>query len=105
MGTPDSELNRLLRAAAHSSESEPIDMPFGFDTRVVARWRALRSASASASGEFARMFKLVGAMSILVTIFAGAGAWWQFRQNNELGEPLTNAYAIADTAIDAGVSR
>jgi hypothetical protein len=105
MGTPDSELSRLLRVAAHSAESEPADMPFGFDTRVVAQWRALRSAKASASGEFARLFKLVGAMAILVTIFAGAGAWWQFSQNNELGEPLTNAYAIADTAIDAGVSR
>ena len=28
MGTPDSELNRLLRASAHSSESEPADMPY-----------------------------------------------------------------------------
>ena len=105
MGQRDSELDRLLRAAARSPESEPIEMPLGFDTRVVARWRAQHSNNVVGSWEFAGMFKMVGVMSILVTILASAGAWWQFKQNNELGEPLTNAYAIADTAIDAGVLR
>lgn len=105
MGQLDSEMDRLLRAAARSSESEPAEMPFGFDTRVVARLRDQRSNNAASSWEFARMFKMVGVMSILVTILASAGAWWQFKQNNELGESLTNAYAIADTAIDARVLR
>jgi hypothetical protein len=102
MAPLDSELDRLLRAAEHSSESKPDEMPFGFDTRVVAKWRSEGSNALAASWEFARTFKLVGVMSILVTVLAGAGAWWQFQQNNELGEPLTNAYAIADTTIDAG---
>ena len=101
----DSELDRLLRRAAASSESEHAEIPFGFDTRVVARWRAQRSNTVGASWEFARTFKIVGVMSILVKVLASAGAWWQFKQNKELGEPLTNAYAIADTAIDAGMLR
>jgi hypothetical protein len=105
MGQHDSELARLLRSAASSPESEHAEMPFGFDARVVARWRAQRSNGIGAPWEFARMFKIVGVMSILVTVLASAGAWWQFKQNKELGEPLTNAYAIADTAIDAGVLR
>jgi hypothetical protein len=105
MASLDSELDRLLRAAARSEETQPDEMPFGFDTRIVAQWRAKRSKDLAASWEFARMFKLVGVMSILVTILAGAGAWWQFEKNNELGEPLTNAYALADTAIDAGAWR
>ena len=105
MAPLDSDLDRLLQAAARAQKTKPSEMPFGFDTRVVAQWRAQRADNLSASWEFARMFKLVGVMSILVTVLAGAGAWWQFEKNNELGEPLTNAYAIADTAIDAGAWR
>ena len=37
----DHEIDRLLRSAAQSGDEAPAEMPFGFDTRVVALWRAL----------------------------------------------------------------
>ena len=32
----DVDLDRLLRAAAQTKEDAPAEMPFGFDTRVIA---------------------------------------------------------------------
>ena len=34
------KIDRLLRSAAKMGEEHPAAMPFGFDTRVVALWRA-----------------------------------------------------------------
>ena len=34
------EIDRLLRSAAKIGEEHSAAMPFGFDTRVVALWRA-----------------------------------------------------------------
>ncbi|MBO0694658.1 MAG: hypothetical protein J2P56_01010, partial [Verrucomicrobia bacterium] len=34
-------LDRLLRSAAEPGDEAPVEMPFGFDTRVVALWRAM----------------------------------------------------------------
>ena len=34
------QLERLLRAAAEATGERPHEMPFGFDSRVLARWRA-----------------------------------------------------------------
>ncbi len=34
------QIDRLLRSAAQADEEVPAAMPFGFDTRVVALWRA-----------------------------------------------------------------
>ncbi len=102
MGKLDSNIDRLLRAASGSSESAPAEMPFAFDTRVVARWRSQRGQNSGDSREFARVFGIIGAVAVTIMAFAGTGAWWQFEQETELGEPLFNVYAIADTAIEAG---
>ena len=40
MGKVDADLDRLLRAAAASAQPELTQAPFGFETRVVALWRA-----------------------------------------------------------------
>ena len=34
------KIDRLLRSAAKTGEEHSVVMPFGFDTRVVALWRA-----------------------------------------------------------------
>ena len=39
----DSALQRLLRSAAQVPEEKITGAPFGFETRVVARWRAGRA--------------------------------------------------------------
>ena len=102
MGRVDADLDRLLRAAAASPQAESAEAPFGFETRVVARWRSQRASNGNGSRAFTSMFRRVVASALLVMICASAGAYWQFSENSELAEPTANAYAIADTAIEAG---
>jgi hypothetical protein len=101
MRNVDADLDRLLRAAAASPEAAPIETPFGFETRVVATWRALRSRNGNGRA-LTWMLRRVVAGALLLTLCAGAGAYWQFSENSELAEPTANAYAIADTLIEAG---
>ena len=101
MRNVDADLDRLLHAAAASPEAEP-EAPFGFETRVVAMWRSQRASNGSGPRAFTWMFRRVVATASLVMICASAGAYWQFSENNELTEPTANAYAIADTVIEAG---
>lgn len=102
MATPDSNLDRLLRSAARSEEPATA-APFGFDTRVVALMRAARGEGSSVLQEFARVVHRIAVVAVVVTAFAGVGAYWQLAENEDEAEPLTNAYAIADTAIDANL--
>ena len=98
MAKPDSDLDRLLRAAAKDSEPE-LEMPFGFDTRIVALAKA-RGAGRGAEGwELTRLLRRVAVVSLVLTVFAGGGAYWQLNQTEQEVEPFANAYAIADTAI------
>ena len=98
MANSDSDLNRLLRAAA--KKAEPVlEMPFGFDTRVVALANT-RGAGRGAEGwELTRLLRRVAVVSLVLTVFAGGGAYWQLNQTEQEVEPFANAYAIADTAI------
>jgi len=98
----DTDLDRLLRAAAASSEAEPAEAPFGFETRVVATWRSQPTANGNGQRAFTWMLRRVVASALLVTICASAGAYWQFSENDELTDSTANAYAIADSAIEAG---
>ncbi|MDQ6625579.1 MAG: hypothetical protein M3Y69_05475 [Verrucomicrobiota bacterium] len=97
----DLDLDRLLRSAAKSGESPTTTpAPFGFDTRVVALMRAARGESSGAWQEFAWALRRIAAVAVVVMAFAGVGAYWQLSENDDDKEPLTNAYAIADNAID-----
>jgi hypothetical protein len=105
MDKMDADIDRLLRAAAAAQAgTDPIEAPFGFDTRVVARWRSERSVNGRGLRAFTRLFQSVAVSAALVTIFASAGAYWQLSENDELSEPMANAYAIADGVIEAGTS-
>src|SRR3954470_14995205 len=97
----NSELHRLLRAASAESET-PAEAPFGFDTRVVAQWRARRSEPNGDLRAFGRIIRRVAVAALLITTCAGAGAWWQLESSDELDEATSSAYAIADSVIDAG---
>ncbi len=97
-----SNLDRLFRAAASApNELLPEEAPFGFDTRVVANWRAQPSQNGNGSREFARFFQRIAVTAVAVTVCASAGAFWQLQQNDELDEASGGAYAMADTAIEA----
>ena len=100
MAKSDSELNRLFRAAAGRPEPAP-EMPFGFDTRVVALFRA--AGSHVENGQIAGLLRRVALFATIVLACASSAAYWQFTQNDELGESFSNTYAIADNAIEATV--
>ena len=101
MAKPDPDLDRLLRAAA-KHEPAPAEMPFGFDTRIVALAREQRRGSETNGGrEFTRFLRRVALLSIFITAFASSAAYWQLSETEAAAEPLSNAYAIADNAIDA----
>jgi acid phosphatase family membrane protein YuiD len=91
----DEKIDRLLRSAAEAPEEEPAGMPFGFDTRVVALWRA----AASRSNGVVSLVRRVALLSAAVIVISTIAAVREANQNRELGESLTNEFTIADSAI------
>lgn len=98
----DSDLNRLLCSAAKSREPST-SVPFGFDTRVMALWRASKAERGESAGEISRLVRRIVIAAAIVTVFSGIGAYRELSENEETGEPSTNVYAIADTAIERGL--
>ena len=93
------DLDRLLRAAARAKDDAPAEMPFGFDTRVVALSR--RNGNGAAFGALVRRVAFVAAA---VIVFASAGAYLEFDPNSDA--ILTgNEFAIADSAIQDEVAQ
>ena len=99
MREPD--LDRLLRAAADARDEAPAEMPFGFDTRVLARARGERSGASTDALGLMRFFRRIATAASIVAVCAGAAAFWQLRDSDELDETTANAYAMADTVIEA----
>lgn len=92
----NSDLERLLRAAAETKRDWPNEMPFGFDTRVLAGWRS------GGDGDFMRVGRLlrrVVLLSLAVIALASAGLYDELRQSEDLGDLFFDQYAIADSAI------
>ena len=88
------KIDRLLRTAARAGE-EPAAMPFGFDTRVVALWRA-----ATPNGNaIMRLLRRVAVLSTAVIVISTIAAVREANQSREIRESLTNEFAIADSAI------
>ena len=99
MDKRETDLERLLRAAR--GEASTPEMPYGFDTRVVALARATRPDRSNDARVIARMFRRIAAGAVVVAVFASAATYWQMEENDELAEPSWNAYAIVDTAINS----
>ena len=89
------ELDRLLRAAAHVGEETPATMPFGFDTRVVALWRA----TASRPNGVTSLVRRVALLSAAVIVISTVAVVREANQSREINESFTNEFAIADSAI------
>ena len=88
-------LDRLLRAAAHTREDQPNEMPFGFDTRVLARWHA---NGKSDFFDVRQLLRRVALLSLAVIALASAGAYRELGDPEE--SPFLDQYAIADSAIN-----
>ena len=98
MKNVDEILRRLFRAAAWNGEAEP-QMPFGFDTRVLAM---VRDGATNGSVLVALFARRAVAISLAIIVLAGAGVYSasQTARNAE----LTNEYGIADNAIQSNLS-
>ena len=102
MKAPD--LDRLLRSAAAAVESPAPEAPYGFETRIVALWRA-GNGRANDAAELTRFLRGIGAVALAVLVLASAGAYQQFSENEARTAPQTNEYAIADSAIQTEFSQ
>ena len=88
-------IDRLLGSAAQGGEGQPAAMPFGFDTRVVALWRA---ALPTGNGVM-QLLRRVAVLSAAVIIISTLTAVREARQSRQQYSELTNEFAIADRAI------
>ena len=93
------DLDRLLRSAARVKEDTPVEMPFGFDTRVVALSR--KNGTGPAMAGFLRRIALA---AVAVIVLATGGAYFEFNRNDAI-EGSGNEYAIADSVIQDEVAQ
>ena len=100
MKDDDGKIDRLLRAAALSREEAPLEAPFGFDTRVLALSR--KNGNGAVFGALLRRIALAAAA---VIVLAGAGAFFEFNNDNDAFAPTGNEYAIADSVIQDEVAQ
>jgi hypothetical protein len=99
MKDSDLQLERLLRAAAEARGEQPNEMPFGFDSRVLARWRAGAKPDLV---YFGRLLRRVVYLSLAVLLLAGAGVYHELSLPEAAGDSLGgDEYAIADSAISS----
>ena len=89
------QIDRLLRSAAQGGNQIEAAMPFGFDTRVIALWRAARP---TANG-IVSLIRRVALISAAVIVISTIAAVREASQSREIGESFANEFAIADTAI------
>jgi hypothetical protein len=97
----DEKIDRLLRSAGQVHEELPAAMPFGFDTRVVALWRA---AAPKANGVMS-LLRRVALLSTAVIVISTIAALREASQSRDIGESFTNEFAIADSAIQDEFSK
>jgi len=92
-------LDRLFRSAARAKEAPPAEMPFGFDTRVIALSRKNGNG-----GAFGALLRRVALIAAAVIVFASAGAYFEFNQDTDAISGGDNEYAIADSVIQDEVA-
>ena len=102
MKRADADLDRLLRSAAKVKEPSTPEAPYGFETRVIALWRAGRVDDVA---EVARFLRTIGAVALAVLALASVGAYRQFNENEARTTPHANEYAIADSVIQTEFSQ
>jgi hypothetical protein len=88
------DVDRLLRSAARVKDDAPAEMPFGFDTRVIALSRKNGNGAM-----FGRLLRRIALLATAVIVFASAGAYLEFAQSGDATGTLGNEFAIADSAI------
>jgi len=98
----DFDLARLLRSAAQAGDEPPAEMPFGFDTRVIALSRQNGNGNGRA---MSGLLRRVAMMAAAVIVLASAGAYLEFNSGNDSLFASGNEFAIADSAIQDEVAQ
>jgi hypothetical protein len=98
----DLRLKRLLRAASRVDVDLAAEMPFAFDTRVVATWR---SAGLTNGNGLARLLRRVALGAVTIIVLSSAAVGREYVQARKISEPMTNEYALADSAIESEMAR
>ena len=94
MKNRDDILDRLFRAAA--TPAPPAEMPFGFDTRVLARAQELPANGSAIVALFARRATII---ALAVIAIATAGVYRDSSSNSD----LPAEYAVVDNAIQSNL--
>jgi hypothetical protein len=97
MRDANSKLQRLLRSAAQTANPDPAEVPFGFQTRVVALWRA-DNPNAGGNG-LGRLVRRVVVLAGFIILISGAASFRELLETRDIVEPGANEFAIADSAI------
>jgi hypothetical protein len=97
------DVDRLLRSAANAPKPIAAEVPFGFETRIVASWRS-GNGSRNDFADLSRFLRRAGVIAGAVLVLAGAAAYRQYRDEVKFATP-TNEYAIADSAIQSEFSQ
>jgi hypothetical protein len=102
MSGVDPKLARLLRSAGQAGEDLPAEVPLGFDTRVVALWRA---GTPNGSNGLGRLIRRVAVSAVGIIVVASAAAFYQANQDSDDDEGFGSEFAIADNAIQSEILR
>jgi len=97
MKPTDDALHRLFRSAAQVPEEHEASVPFGFDTRVVALWRA---GNGNGVNGIARLVRRVAVLAAFVILISSAASYHELQEAQDTVDSASNEYAIADTAIE-----
>ena len=100
MNDTDNRIERLLRSAAQAGDEVATTPPFGFETRVVALWR-----SGDKPNGLVSLLRQVALLSAVVLIISTVATVREAGRNREVGDSITNEFAIADTAIQTEFSQ
>src|SRR5438128_3250954 len=95
----DEKIDRLLRSAAQVRKETEAAMPFGFDTRVVALWRA---AVPRLNG-VTSLVRRVALLSAAVIVISAIAAVREASDRREIGESFTNESAMGGWALQERV--
>ena len=88
MNDLDQKIDRLLRSAAQSRERAPDAMPFGFDTRVTALWRAQEEATAVG---LTHLIRAVALTAVAVMAIVAAGTYREATATSDTPPPPSTA--------------
>jgi hypothetical protein len=95
---PDEILRRLLRTARARAYA-PAQMPFGFDTRVLAQVKGIGANGSALIALFARRVIFIACALI---VLAAAGLYGI--SGSDTNAEATNEYGIVDSAIQSNLS-